>query len=56
MSGRVSELLRRNAARHLEPVKREPLSEAEQARLARLEFLRERDERDIPEWDEEERA
>ena len=53
MSGRVSELLRRNQFRESRP-ERVPLSEAEKARQERLKFLRERDENDVPEWDEDE--
>lgn len=51
MSGRVSELLRRN--RHREP---DPQAEAEKARKAMREWLRERDEEDVPEWEPEEAA
>ena len=53
MSGRVSELLRRNQFRESRP-ERVPLSEAEKARQERLKFLRERDETNAVDWDEDE--
>lgn len=52
MSGRVSELLRRNLNREFEG-EPEPLSEAEKARRARLRWLRDRSDDDLPEWEDD---
>lgn len=52
--GKVTKLLARNQVRHLERPERQKPTERDLARNAMREFLRERDEDDVPNWETDE--